>query len=353
MQVKTNLFGRAALVVALLFSQACSNAEPEDKTENTAQSLMPINVETEILQASPFTKSLRLVGEVRSDALATLTSQTGGTIESILADRGAKVQEGDTLLTLDARRFRAALQIAQAQESTAALGFEAAKSLWEAGQSISETDYKRARYGLQIAQAATTVAKADLADCFVKAPFDGTVTERYLNRGELLLPGQPLLQIVSMENLKVRCGVPETQALQIKQGMQAEVIVPEANIRVNTKVSWLGSILLKRDRALPLEVKLPKQAQGLAPGMACQVVIENSSGTNSIHIPMHIVQQSESAHFVFLNEEGFAERRMLTLGDRNEDRVLVLEGLAVGDELITAGYRDLVDGHPLNLVKQD
>jgi membrane fusion protein, multidrug efflux system len=340
-------------LMAIAFA-ACSNGHAEvEEIITPVVETPPINVETQNLETHTFIQELRLVGDVRSDDMATLSAQVGSTVMSVRRDRGAKVQKGDTLLVLDTQRYRAAADIAEAQLASAELDFNSAKRLWEEGQGISETDFMKATHAVKIAQASADLARADLRDCYPQAPFDGIIAERFVNRGELVGPGGPLLQIVASSKLRVRCGVPEGQISRVRKGMEAIIRIPEANIELRENVSWVGAVLVPRDRALPLEIELSTPPASLKPGMACQVDLLNSSGEDCVSVPLHIVQQAKNHHFVFVEEAGQAKQRTVMLGARNAQGVEILEGLNAGEKLIVAGYRNLVDGHPVRVIKQN
>lgn len=307
-----------------------------------------VNVSVEALVPRSFSSRLALVGEVRSENDAMISAQTGGTLWRIVADRGRQVRRGDTLMVLDSRRQQAAFDAAEAQTANVRLDVEAADRLHASGHGLSDSDWKKARNGLRMAEAALSNARIELENCFITAPQSGVVAERFVDLGELVGPGAPLLQLVQ-SGVKVRVGLPENQATGAKPGMTARVRVPEAGVETTARVEWVGIVLEGDSRTLPVELRLGS-ASGLKPGMACQVELDRPREAHSIVVPLTVVQNDEDTSFVFVEEGGKAARRPVRLGSRNGDTVEVLEGLAAGERLITSGYRGLSTGQALNVV---
>jgi RND family efflux transporter MFP subunit len=327
--------------------QAAPSGNAKDSLEG-ADHESQVNVVVETLAPRPFSARLLLVGEVQSENAATLSAQTAGTLQQIVADRGARVRAGDTLLVLDSRRYQAAHDAARAQVENAALDYQMADRLFRNGQGISESDWKKAQNGLRMAEAALAAARIDLENCFVTAPMAGVVAERFVNLGELLAPGVPLLQLVQSD-LKVRCGLPENQVGQVTTGMPATVRVPEASLETPGRVRWVGEVLDGRSRTLPLELELPRQS-ALRPGMACQVEIRHGGTGHSLVVPVTVVQTAPDHLFVYVEEDGRAVHRVVQPGERDGDLIEVRAGLREGDRLIVSGHRGLVDGQALRIV---
>lgn len=341
----------AAVALALAGCGGQGEAKEEGKNKDALSGLSreeKVNVTVEAVVPRPFTSRLLLVGEVQAENDAVISAQSAGTLRRVVADRGARVRAGDTLLVLDSRRYQAAFDAAQAQAANTRLDFEMADKLHKNGQGVSDNDWKKAQNGLKMAEAALANARIDLENCFITAPQGGSVAERFVDLGELVAPGMPLVQLVQGE-LKIRCGLPENQTAGAQRGMTARVRVPEAGLDAQARVSWVGSVLDGGSRTLPMELKLGHNAQ-LHPGMACQVELDRPRGALSVVVPLSVVQSSSDSSFVFIEEQGHAARRIVTLGSRNGEHVEVLTGLKAGDHLIVNGYRGLSQGQTLSVI---
>lgn len=344
----------AILLPGMLLTQGCggnSEASQSKDTMNGKTGEDMVNVAIKSVQPQPFSSRLLLVGEVMSETNAMLACEIGGRLLSVKADRGSRVGRGDTLVVLDARRYRAAYDAASAQMENARLDMQMADRLYQSGNGISETDWKKAQNGLRMAEAALANARIDLENCFILAPFAGTVADRFVDKGELVSPGTPVLQLVQDQRLKVRAGLPENQITFGRKGLPVSIKVPEAGIVASGQVSWVGSILDSRSRTLPLDITL-QESRGLKVGMACQIELVRDHGSASLVVPVTIVQSAPDQLFLFVEADGRAVRRVIQLGDRDGSMVEVISGLNAGDRIITSGHRGLVDGQPLRVIEQ-
>jgi membrane fusion protein (multidrug efflux system) len=355
--IRRGLLKTAALGILSLVVAACggSGTAKEEGGEGASRDALTgttqdekVNVSVEELKARPFSSRLLLVGEVRAENDAVISSQAAGTVRRVVSDRGSRVQRGDTLLILDSRRYQAAYNAAAAQASNMRLDYEMAEKLHKSGQGVSDNDFTKAANGLKMTEAALANALIDLENCFITATQSGTVAERFVDVGELVAPGVPLLQLVQGD-IKVRCGLPEHQSSSVQRGTKAIVRIAEAGIEVSATVDWVGYVLDDRSRTLPIELKLAKSPD-LRPGMACQVELDRPHGAQSIVVPVTVIQTAPESVYVFVETAGKAVRRNVTLGERSGDKVEVLTGLSAGDRLIVSGYRGLSDGQSLAVI---
>jgi membrane fusion protein, multidrug efflux system len=334
---------------------ACTNSTAAENGQQRKDSLVgttqedQVNVQVKSLESEVFAAKVILVGEVMSKQKALVSSETIGTVQQISADRGKAVEKGDTIIVIDSRRFMAAFEATQAAEENARLDFDMAKRLYENGQGVSENDFRKAANGLKMAESSTANSLIDLENCFITAPFSGVIAERYVEKGELVSPGTPVIQLIDIENMKIRCGVPENQISQIKKSAVVDLDIIEADISASGKITWIGEVLDSKSRSLPIEISL-NSANGMKAGMVCQVTIEHSDAKETLVIPITITQRAPDHVFVFIAIDGKAEKRRVTLGERNGELVNVLSGLDAGDKLIVAGFRDIVNGQSIRIV---
>ncbi len=346
--------GGIALVLALSFAiPACSHKEEQGdgRSEGVVEGLShetvaPVAVSQ--IQPGAFASHLLLVGEVDALQNALISSETSGVLRRVVARKGAHVQRGDTLLHIDSRMLEAQLATAEASLENAGLDYEIARKLYESGQGISESDFHKAGNGLRIAEAQVQTARVQLENCFVLAPFAGTVAERHVDVGELVSPGTPLIRLVQEDQLKVTCGVPENQAYTVEVGNPVSLSITEAGFSQESTVSWVGTVIESRSRTLPVEISLHAD-RSIRPGMVCEVRLQRTTNQNAIVVPISVVQKTREQNFVFVVEQGRAQQRQVSLGNREGDKVEVLKGLSAGDQLVVSGFRNLVDGQPVDI----
>ncbi|MCA9785080.1 MAG: efflux RND transporter periplasmic adaptor subunit [Candidatus Cloacimonetes bacterium] len=332
---------------------ACSDTTAEE-TGNRTQAAgreVAVNVSVEEVRPTSFQSRMKIVGEVDSEHYATLSAESGGTLVKIHRKRGARVAKGDTLLEIDSRRARAAFEIARANYENMQLDFDSIRRQYEEGLGVSETEFRKARNGMTIARAQMDEAGVQLGNCFVIAPFSGLVDERFAKLGELVVPGAPLVKLVDNEHLKVVCGVPENLAGFLQTGQPARVTIREADIESPATVRWVAAAINTRDRTITTELSIDDGGGELKPGMVCEVVIDRKIHKNSVVVPLNVIQQSNHSDYVYVAEGGKAHKRTVVTAERDGTRVRLSSGLAPGEMLVISGFRDIVDGQAIQIVK--
>lgn len=343
-----------SLLALVLASCSSSTAEEAKETGNrvaAASREVPVNVSIETVRPTAFQSSMSVVGEIDSEHNATLSSQTSGTLVRVIHDRGAQVAKGDTLLEIDSRRARAAFDMAAAAHDNTRLDFQTVRRQHEQGLGVSETDFRKAENALRMAAAQLAEASVGLENCFVIAPFSGRVDERFAKLGELVSPGMPLLRLVDNEHLKVVCGVPENLSGFLEVGKKADVYIREAGLHAQGVVRWVAAAVNTRDRTIQTELSLSEGAGELKPGMVCEVVIKRRSHANAIVVPLTVIQQSDHHDYVYVVENDRAVKRSVTSAERDGTLVRLSEGLRAGDNLVVRGFRNVVDGQAVKIVK--
>ncbi len=343
--------GLLALLLAACSSSTAEEAKESGNRVEAASREVPVNVSIERVSPTSFQSSMSVVGEVDSEHNATLSAQASGALVRVIHDRGAQVAKGDTLLEIDSRRARAAWEMAAASHDNTRLDFETVKRQHEQGLGVSATDFRKAENALRMAKAQLAEAAVGLENCFVIAPFSGLVDERYAKLGELVTPGMPLLRLVDNEHLKVVCGVPENLAGFLEVGKRADVHVREADLHAEGVVRWVAAAVNTRDRTIQTELSLSDGAGELKPGMVCEVVIKRRSHENAIVVPLTVIQQSDHKDYVYVVENDRAVKRSVTSAERDGTRVRLSSGLNAGDNLVVKGFRSVVDGQAVKIVK--
>jgi RND family efflux transporter MFP subunit len=147
-------------------------------------------------------------GRVDAESKAELAFRVPGTVNELLVREGDQVKEGDVLITLDATDYEIATRDAQATFDRAENDFSRAQELINDGF-ISRTDFDAKEAEFKNAQAALERAQQDLDYTQLKASFDGTISQRYVERFEEVQAKQPVLAMQDNNSLQVKVAVPE------------------------------------------------------------------------------------------------------------------------------------------------
>lgn len=354
----------ALLVAACQRPEAAPEGSPAAEAAE-AEAGRAVPVEAITVAPEPFEERILLTGTVEAPEDAILSAEAAGTLRSLLplgraVARGQVVAEIDPGLARAAlRQAEAALEAARAQAALAEDQFRRQEPLVR-DSIISPLEFEgvranRAAARAQVAQAEAQVAQAreNLARTRIVAPFPGTVEEHLARRGEQVSPGVPVVRVVAGGGLKVRAGVPERYAADIRVGTPV-VVTPQAYVGAPQRgtVAFVGRAVDPQNRTFPIEVQLPA-SEALKPQMVVRLEVTRRTLEDALVVPLSAVVRDEDGATVYVVEEErgrtVARVRRIGLGPSDEGRVVVTSGLAPGDRVITQGQTTVADGEPVRV----
>jgi RND family efflux transporter MFP subunit len=327
------------------------NSDSEPKTEEPKK-LTLVRVKT--VEATSFTESFKVLGVIKPFATAKVSSEEGGLITSIPKDKGSYVSKGEVIVRIKKDVESATYNAALAQLELAKMNFQKQEQLYN-DNATTEVQYLTAKWQLIAAEKGLDVLKARLRTAAVRSPISGVIDEKYMNRGEMSSPGMPILNIVDVLRVKVSAGVPETYISQIKTGQSVRVtsdVLP--GVEFDGKINYVAPSLSNLSRTFEIEIVINNKDRVLKPEMNANVEISKTEKTDAVVIPQEIIIDYGDEQYVFTAEgdgEINARKRVIKIGGRNGNMVMVESGLNVGDKLITDGYQSLVDGMKVEIVE--
>lgn len=361
------LAAAALLLPIVLALSACGGAPDEPVAPSTAERGLP--VEVIVVEPGPFEDVLVMTGTVDAPDDATLSPEASGTLTA-LAPLGTVVRRGQTVAQVNAAvasaavtQAQAALEAARAQAELAEDQFRRQEPLY-ADSILSAIEFEsvraqRASARAQVAQAEAVLAQSrqQLANTRITAPFTGIVEERFAERGELVAPGTPVVRIVSTEQVKVKAGVPERYAGDIRLGTPVR-IVPEAyNIPpLRGEVTFVGRTINPQNRTFSIEIGLSNDAGQLKPEMVVQLEVRREQLDDVLVLPLDAIVRDERGASVLVVAEDttglVAQRRPAELGASSGGRVVITDGLRAGDRVIATGQSTVSEGDRVRIAEE-
>ncbi|MEO6849370.1 MAG: efflux RND transporter periplasmic adaptor subunit [Mucilaginibacter sp.] len=321
--------------------------ETELGTQDSVKST-EVNVLT--IKAGKFTNYVQLQGSIDAPDNVTAYPQAPGVITAIYVKVGEHVRAGEILVQLDNSVLKQTIAQAETQVGLMKTLYERQKNLWD--QKIgTEVQYIQAQTNFQSAQKALAIAKEQSNTYRIVSPINGTVDQMDLKLGQAAQQGVTGIRIVNADLLKVKANVPESYASSINQGDNVKVVIPDANDSLMAKVTFAAKVIDAASRSFGVEIKLPHR-KTLRPNMTAIIKIANYTNNDVIVVPLNAVQRSEKGDYVFVNNSNTAKKKVVKLGAISGGKIEVLEGLANGDQLITAGASEVEDGDKIK-VSQD
>jgi len=340
-----------------------------DGSSDAVSSARIVRVSTRTLAPTTFEEIIPITGSVSAPEDASLSAQAAGTLTQ-LAEVGTRISEGAILARLDDRLIRAALDQANANLESVASQAALAEETWRRQEPLYRdsiisalefegvtTQRNQARAARAQAEAAVAQAKQQLENTHIRAPFDGTVEERFANLGEQVMPGMPIARIVNTRNLKVIAGVPEVYAADIRPGsaVQLSFRAYEEGDR-NAAISFVGSVINPQSRTFTVEVAMDNSSGVLKPAMIADLKITRRVLADQIVIPQTAILRDENGSSVYVATNGptgrIAQRRAIELGPSYAGQTVVVRGLEAGDEIITAGQMSVTEGDRIEVTSR-
>jgi multidrug efflux system membrane fusion protein len=265
----------------------------------------------------------------------------------------AKVEQArEQVRALEARQTQARAQVAQAQARVAqARGQETAAA----------ARVERARAGQAAAQADVGAAEAQfeqmslaLGDSRLRSPLDGVLLSRQVEIGSLVAPGASGAEVADIRHVKAVFGVPDVAVEQLRLGQKVELSTESWPGRTFAgRITAISPQADPQSRVFKVEVTVPNPRGELRVGMvaALNLGARGQAASQVLTVPLAAIQKEtrSGAYVVFVVEGGVARRREVRLGEAVGNRVVVLEGLREGEQVITSGASALHDGDPVQV----
>lgn len=322
---------------AVLVAAACGSDEP-GRIEAPAEAVAVV--------VSPLARAssgLAFPAEVVADEQVELATRASGIVRRVTVDVGSRVRAGQLLVALEAADVGAGVAAAGASATQARQFLDRIAALERDGAATAqELDDARAR--LAVAEAEVQRARAQLGYVNLTAPFAGVITERRVDPGDLVIPGQPALTLVSTDGVVVRADLPGRRASQVAVGDPVTVVVA-GGPRVPGRIARAVPALAGGSRRFRVEVALeaPPGAADLVPGQFARLEIEGE-GEATAWIPADAVVRRGQLTGVFLVEADTLRLRWLRLGEARDEAVEVLAGLEGDVRLVRRPAPQLADG---------
>ena len=276
-----------------------------------------------------------------------LAFKHGGTLEAVYVKEGSRVGKGQAVAKVSSPTLESALRTAQATLEQAQDAYERLKKVHDNG-SLPEIKWKEMEANLEKAQSSYDLAQSMMADNLLTSPIPGTIAGLDVKLGENIAPLKPVARVINTQGIAVRITVPEEEIAKLHVGDTAEVVIPALeNRRYQGRVTEKSMTASLVTHSYPVKVVIERPDKELVPGMIGKVVLK-ADLRQGIVIPANAVLLNQEGKFVWVEENGRATRRSVTLSGYSGKGVIVSEGLHPGDKVIVEGYQKVSEGMRVN-----
>jgi multidrug efflux system membrane fusion protein len=390
---RVSLFVSLAAAAALL--AACK--KPEAAPQAFERPPAPVTVAAAVARDVPV--YLDEIGRAVAKETVWVRSQVGGRVESVRFEDGAELKKGDVLVTIDARPFQARLDAAEASLLAAQASLARAKTATQrpeaavtraraavdlaradfertqtliASKAISQAEYdakkgalamaeadvaqaqaeltqalpdeKQAEAAVRLAEAAISTAKLDLEYATIRSPIDGRAGKRLVDVGNLVAAtNEPLVMVERLDPVYVDFAVQRNRArgtLRVEARLDGEPDEPRVG-----DLTFVDNAVDAGTGTVTLRATIPNEDRRFWPGRFVKVRLVLETIPGAVLVPAAATQLSGNGEFVYVvKDDGTAEMRPVVLGQRQDDLVVLKEGVKPGEKVVVAGQIAVTPG---------
>lgn len=302
------------------------------------------------LNATTFKHFVELQGTIDAKNNVQVSPKSGGAVTAVYVKEGDAVRAGSVLAKIDDQILRESLEEVKNQLTLANTVYEKQANLWKQ-QIGTEIQYLQAKNNKEGLEKRLATLNAQLSQASVTSPISGVVDRVNVKAGETAMPGVGIVNVVNLSQLKAVAKVADTYAGSVRRGDAVIVRFPDINKELTTRISFVSTTVDPLSRTFTIEAPLPSD-NSLKPNMLAQIKINDISKAKAIVINQNLVQSTESGQLVYVavneNNKKIAKARQVKTGLSYGGQIEVTDGLQSGDQIITQGYQELVDGQPIN-----
>jgi membrane fusion protein, multidrug efflux system len=319
----------------------------------------PVTVSTTRAEMQQWQPQLTAVGTVRALRGVDVTTEVAGLVEDIDFQSGEDVKEGQILVKLDISEDEAQLRSLQASAELARTTYQRDKRQF-AANAISEATLDSARFDLKIKEAQVAQQRALIAKKTIRAPFAGRVGISTVNPGQFLNPGTSIVTLQSFDTVYVDFYLPQQNLADI--ATKQTVIVSTNTYPDRTFQGRITAINPKVDpqsRNIQIEATIDNPTHELVPGMFVMVEVRAGRAQHFLTLPQAAVTYNPYGDTVYVVQKKgqgpqgrpnlIAKQVFVTVGERRDDRIAILEGLQEGETVVTGGQLKLKSGGQVNI----
>lgn len=386
------------LLAAALLGSACKSGYPVAAKNPPGSATEARQVKIAAVTDVPMERVVTVTGTLAAYDQATVSAKVPGRVQAIIVDLGSVVKQGQTIAQLDPQDYKLRLQqaeaalaqararvglspdgkddridpeetgtvrqarallddakqkreraasllgqgvIAQAQLDSADADLKVAMSQYQ--DAIEEIRNRQAMVGQRRTE--LEIARQQLSDCLIYAPFSGVVQEKRASVGEYLAPGAPVVNVVRVDPLRLRAEVPEREARNVVSGQQVRLTVEGDPNLYTGRIVRLSPTITAQSRLLIVEAEV-RNTGNLRPGSFARADIVADVETTVAAVPTNSIISFAGIDKVITIQDGKALEKPITTGRQSGDWTEVLSGVQVGENVVV-NPGNLQSGQPV------
>ncbi len=349
-----------AIAVWIFFTLKNNKETIDENAALTEEVIKSIPVRAIKVEQISFDNNLNLTGTFEAQKELEIIAEGQGRLTALSIKEGQQVSKNQVIAKIDDTAIQAQLNNIRATVAKAKKDVERYERLTKAG-AISQQQYEEVKLNYQSTQANLTNIEQQLKYSTARSPMAGIIKEIKVEEGSFASAGTLIATVVDIDKLKMVVKVGEQDVIKIKKGQSVEItteVYPDAIFE--GKVALI-SVQADEGRKYEVEIELPNpKKMPLKPGMYGTVKIKstdsNSTQTQTkLYVARKAIVGSVQSPKVFVvnNQSSTVSYRTVKVGEIVGDKVEILEGLKVGDIVVTSGQINLAEGKEVTIINKD
>lgn len=312
----------------------------------------PVAVNVEPVTIRSLVESLPAIGDLRANQSIIARPEISGLITEIKVADGAEVKQGQLLFRLDASIPEAQLAQAEARLRLSMRSYKRAEKLYESGAgTVSARD--QAQSAMEADRAAAELAKAQVKQTRITAPFSGVAGLRQVDVGDYVKAGDDLISLDEIDPIKIDFNVPERFLRFLHPGQRVNITVDALpGEAFSGEIYAISPRADPAGRSLAVRASIPNPDHRLKPGLFARVEIVTRHKDKAIVVPEESIVAQGDDLAVYRVVNGRAVLTKVTVGLRRFGRAEIVDGLSPNDVVITGGTLKVHDGSPVKAVPE-
>lgn len=325
----------------MLFAYGCDRQEPQPPASKRERSAHLVSV----MQASvkPVATRHTRTGTVTVRHLARIYAQEEGKIADFPWLEGDRVTRGTLLVSLDDTLIRAELKKAQADARQAELDLKRIRNLIKK-KAASDDELSRSLTAVSVNRAEVEILKTRLTYTKIIAPFDGLISERYVEPQDFVSKQTHLLTMINPDSLYIKANISELLLPQLDRDTPVEIQVDALGQEIfKGQIERVHPAIDPVTRQAVIEVGFTSLPENILSGQFARLTLKTRDIQRFL-LPFNAIQHDRNGEFVYLLEQGKAVKTRIRSGIKIDDQIEILEGIKPGQQIITRGFLGLSDG---------
>jgi len=346
-----------ALIVLCIFAawlyqnvEAKKAAIAAQKAAQLKEERPKINVITLRLRPEPIQDRINFPGIVKAWVRLDVLSEVQGRITQLSVKEGDTVRKGQLLAKIDARDYKNALLSIKASYKAALSSVNRLKELHQK-QLATQSQLDEAVSRMDSLKANMDTASLNLERCAIRAPISGIINLRYVEKGQYINMADQILEVIQFDRVKIAVGIPESDVDAVR-GLDRFHVTIDALDKTFTAIKYfLSKTADESARLYNLEMIVDNSGYEILPDMFARVEIIKREVKNGISAPLYSILTRNNQRLAYVEKEGIAHVRNVSLGLQDKWRIEIKEGLQPDERLIVMGHRDVSDGQPIHVIR--